>query len=80
MYKYDKIWYIGGEKMEIKDNVFYVLKGEKNHIYTNMEEAVNQIKKNKNTNSTLMKVDISSDKWELSSVGWDKIAQYLLEG
>ena len=66
--------------MEIENNIFYVLKGEKNYIYTDIEEAVKQIKTSKNTKATLMKVDMTSEKWELSPVGWDKIAKYLLEG
>jgi len=64
--------------MELKETEFYVLKGKKNYVYADEKEAIEQIKKNKDTQSSLVRVDISDDHWKLKPVGWDEIAKYLL--
>ena len=64
--------------MELKSQEFYILKGNKNYLYSDVNEAINQIKKDKDTECKLIKVDISEDEWKLNTVGWDKIAKQLL--
>lgn len=64
--------------MELKSQEFYILKGNKNYLYSDVNEAINQIKKDKDTECKLIKVDISEDEWKLNTVGWDEIAKQLL--
>ena len=64
--------------MELKGTTFYVLKGKKNHIFLSKEEAIEQIKKDKNTDGRLIQADVEPEAWQLESVGWDEIAKYLL--
>ena len=64
--------------MELKATEFFVLKGAKSHIFQDEESAIEQIKKEKNTDCELIRVDLSGEKWQLQTVGWDKIAKYLM--
>ena len=64
--------------MELKAQEFYILKGNKNYLYSDVDEAISQIKKDKDTECKLIKVDISEDEWKLNTVGWDEIAKQLL--
>lgn len=68
-----------GEKiMELKTKEFYVLKGKKNHIFPDEASAIEQIKKDKDTDCELVRVDLSDEKWQLQTVGWDQIAKQLM--
>ena len=68
-----------GKNMEIKNSKFYVLKGKKNHVFLTEDEAISQIKKDKDTTSKLISVDVIGETWHLGTVQWDEIAKHLME-
>jgi hypothetical protein len=64
--------------MKIENDEFYVLKGKTNHIFVKEEEAIEQIKKDKDTDVKLICVNVSEDEWNVATVGWNEIAKHLL--
>lgn len=63
--------------MKIENGIFYVLKGKTNYMFAKEAEAIEQIKKDKDTNIKLICVNITEDEWELATVGWNEIAKHL---
>jgi len=66
--------------MEINEE-FYVLKSEdKKWLFNTEDEAIKKLKENKNTETTsILKVDVSGDQWEIVQVPWNRIAMKLME-
>ena len=66
--------------MEIKDE-FYMLKNEdKKWLFNTEDEAIKKLKENKDTEkTTILKVDVSGDQWEIIQVPWNRIAMKLME-
>jgi hypothetical protein len=64
--------------MELKTKEFFVLKGKKNYIFPDEAGAIDQIKKDKDTDVELVRVDMTEEKWSLQTVGWNEIAKHLM--
>lgn len=66
--------------MEVKDE-FYMLKNEeKKWLFNTEDEAIKKLKENKDTEETsILKVDVSGDQWEIVQVPWNRIAMKLME-
>lgn len=66
--------------MEI-DEEFYMLKNEeKRWLFNTEDEAIKKLKENKDTeNTSILKVDVSGDQWEIVQVPWNRIAMKLME-
>ena len=66
--------------MEINEE-FYMLKNEnKKWIFNTEDEAIKKLKENKDTETTsILKVDVTGDQWEIVQVPWNRIAMKLME-
>lgn len=66
--------------MEI-DEEFYMLKTEeKKWIFNTENEAIKKLKENKDTEQTsILKIDVTGDQWEIVQVPWNRIAMKLME-
>ena len=66
--------------MEVNEE-FYMLKTEeKKWIFNTEDEAIIKLKENKDTESTtILKVDVTGDQWEIVQVPWNRIAMKLME-
>ena len=66
--------------MEINEE-FYMLKSEdKKWLFNTEDEAIKKLKENKDTEQTsILKVDVSGDQWEIVQVPWNRIAMKLME-
>lgn len=67
--------------MEIKEDIFYMLKNEnKKWLFDTEGEAIKKLKEDKDTEKTsILKVDVSEDQWEIVQVPWNRIAMKLME-
>jgi len=66
--------------MEINEE-FYILKTEdKKWLFNTEDEAIKKLKENKDTEKTsILKIDISQDEWQIVQVPWNRIAMKLME-
>jgi len=66
--------------MEI-DEEFYMLKSEnKKWLFRTEDEAIEKLKENKDTeNTSILKVNVDKDQWEIIQVPWNRIAMKLME-
>lgn len=65
--------------MEINEE-FYMLKNEdKKWLFNTEDEAIKKLKENKDTEKTsILKIDVSGEQWEIVQVPWNRIAMKLM--